>query len=148
MKILVDADSCPKVIKEIIFRASKRLSIETILFANHVLNIPNSPHIKFQLVGKGFDVADSVIEDMVQKGDLVVTADIPLADSVIDKNATAINVRGMLYTKENIKQKLTMRNFMSDMRDAGQVSGGPAAFSKKDQQNFANALDRFLAQNN
>ena len=147
MKILVDADACPNVIKEIIYRASKRLSINIILFANHSLTIPKSPYVKFVLVSRGFDVADEEIEKMVAAGDLVITADIPLADKVIDKNATAINVRGMLYTKDNIKERLRMRNLMDELRGAGQITGGPAPLNKKDQQNFANALDAFLAKN-
>lgn len=145
MKILVDADACPKPIKEVLYRVSKRLQIPIIFFANHSLTLPPSPLLTFKQVSKGFDVADSEIEKLVQKNDLVITADLPLADAVITKNATAINIRGTLYTHENIKQKLTMRNFMTDLRDAGQITGGPAPFGKKDIQNFANALDRFLA---
>jgi len=147
VKILVDADACPNVIKDILYRASKRLSIHLVLFANHALVIPKSSHIRFVQVSKGFDVADSEIEKIVEKGDLVVTADIPLADSVIDKNATAINPRGMLYTKDNIKEKLRMRNLMDELRGAGQMTGGPATLNKTDQQKFANTLDRFLTQN-
>lgn len=146
MKILVDADACPNVIKEIIFRAGKRLKIQTLLFANHTLRIPPSPYIKFILVSKGFDVADNEIEQLIAPGDLVVTADIPLANSVIDKQAAALNPRGMFYTKENIKETLQMRNLMSELRDSGKISGGPAPLDKKNQQAFANALDRYLAQ--
>lgn len=145
MKILVDADACPNLIKDILFRASKRLSMPMILFANHPLNIPKTPFIKFKLVSKGFDVADDEIINTVAPGDLVITADIPLADSVIDKNATAINPRGMLYTKENIKQKLSMRNFMEELRGMGTITGGPSGLSKQDLQQFANALDTYLA---
>jgi uncharacterized protein len=145
MKIFVDADACPNVIKDILYRASNRKSIELILFANHPLTIPGSPYIKFVQVSKGFDVADSEIEKVVQAGDLVITADIPLADAVIEKNAYAINPRGAFYTKENIKERLTMRNMMEDLRGQGQVSGGPPPLAKKDQQKFANALDRFIA---
>jgi uncharacterized protein YaiI (UPF0178 family) len=144
MKILVDADACPNVIKDILFRASKRLSMNMILFANHPLTIPKTPFIKFVQVSKGFDVADDEIIKMVLPGDLVITADIPLADSVIDKHATAINPRGMLYTKENIKQKLTMRNFMEELRSTGAITGGPASLNKQDLQQFANALDQYL----
>lgn len=145
MKILVDADACPNVIKDILFRASKRLSMNMILFANHTLAIPKTPFIKFKLVSKGFDVADDEIVKMVLPGDLVITADIPLADSVIDKNATAINPRGMLYTKENIKQRLGMRNFMEELRGMGKITGGPSSLNKQDLQEFANALDAYLA---
>ncbi len=147
MKILVDADGCPNIIKQIVFRAAKRLAIKTILYANHPLTIPGSPHIHFVQVPKGFDVADSEIEKMVEKGDLVITDDIPLADAVIDKHATALGTRGNIYTKDNIKEKLRSRNMMTELRDAGQISGGPRSPGKKDQQSFANALDRFLAKN-
>lgn len=145
MKILVDADACPNVIKQIIFKAAKRLNLTCIAFANHPISVPH--HVRFFQVPKGFDEADRAIEEKVDAGDLVITADIPLADAVIDKNATALNPRGTLYTKANIKEKLGMRDFQTMMRDAGEMSGGPAAMSKKDQQNFANALDKFLAQN-
>jgi uncharacterized protein len=145
MKILVDADACPKLIKEIIFKAANKRKIETILFANHAVHVPLSKFIKFKLVPKGFDVADSEIEAMVSSGDLVVTADIPLADSVITKQAHAINVRGQVYTKDNIKDILATRNLMQDLKDAGTVSGGPKALSNKDTQAFANALDRYLS---
>lgn len=145
MKILVDADACPNVIKDIIFRAANRLKINCVLYANHPLNIPNSPYIRFMQVSKGFDVADKAIEEKVEKGDLVITADIPLADSVIDKHAYAINPRGTIYTKDNIKEKLGMRNFMDEMRGAGQVTGGPPPLGKTDRQKFANALDSLLA---
>jgi len=147
VKIFVDADACPNVVKEILYRVSKRLQINTIFFANHSLRLPPSPFLKFVQVEKGFDVADFEIEKRVEAGDLVVTADIPLADSVIDKNATAINVRGMLYTKENIKEKLAIRNLMDGLRGAGQITGGPPPLNKTDQQQFANTLDRFLAKN-
>lgn len=147
MKVLVDADACPNMIKEILFRASKRVSLEMIFFANHALMLPKTPYIKFRQVSKGFDVADGEIIKIVERGDLVITADIPLADSVIDKHATAINPRGMTYTKENIKQKLGMRNFMEELRGMGKITGGPAALSKSDLQEFANALDKYLAAN-
>lgn len=144
-KILVDADACPNVIKQIIFRASKRLNIPCILIANHPMAIPASPLISFMQVSQGFDVADDEIERQVQAGDIVITGDIPLADKVIEKKASAINPRGFLYTKDNIKEKLDVRNFMDEMRGAGQVTGGPKPLNKKDQQSFANALDRLLA---
>ncbi len=147
MKILVDADACPNVIKDILFRASKRLNMQMILFANHALNLPKTPYIQFVQVSKGFDVADDEIIKRVLPGDLVITADIPLADSVIDKHATAINPRGMLYTKENIKQKLGMRNFMEELRGMGKITGGPASLNKQDLQEFSNKLDSFLAKN-
>ena len=144
MKILVDADACPNAIKEIIFRASKRLKIAVILFANHPIAVPKIPLIKFVQVPKGFDEADREIEKMVEQQDLVITADIPLANAVIDKHATALNPRGTLYTKENIKEKLQMRNFMDELRSTGQNIGGPSPLDKTSIQNFANALDRVL----
>jgi len=145
IKILVDADACPKPIKEILFRVAHRLKLMVILFANHSMAIPPSPHIKFRLVGGGFDVADKHIVEELAPGDLVVTADIPLASQVIEKGGFALNPRGEFYSEENIKQKLSIRNFMEQMRDAGHASGGPAPLNPKDHQIFANALDRFLA---
>lgn len=145
MKILVDADACPNVIKEIIYRASKRLNMTVYLFANHYISIPKSPYLKFHLVSKGFDKADEEIEKLVEKNDLVITADILLADQVIHKGATAINVRGMVYTEENIKERLRVRNMMEEIRSTGKMTGGPAPLNKKDQQSFANALDRHLS---
>jgi uncharacterized protein YaiI (UPF0178 family) len=145
MKILVDADACPKQIKEILFRAAKRTSIMVILFANKPLSIPPSPVIKFVLVGSGFDVADQVIVEQTEPGDLVITADIPLASDVIAKAAFALNPRGEFYTPENIQQTLSLRNFMATMRDSGQVTGGPRPLNNQDNQAFANALDRFLS---
>ena len=145
MKILVDADACPKPIKEVLYRAAKRRNIQIIFFANHAFMIPPSSNLKFIQVPKGFDVADGKIVEMVEKGDLVITADIPLADAVIEKHATAINVRGTYYTKENIKEKLAIRDVVSELRDMGQVSGGPPPFNKQDLQKFANALDQYLA---
>lgn len=144
MKILVDADACPNAIKDIIFRAAKRLRLQVILFANHVINIPKSPYIRFVQVEKGFDVADSEIVKRVLKGDLVITADIPLASQVIEQEAIAINVRGTVYTEENIKEKLAMRNLMDEIRSQGQLVGGPKTLGQTDLQAFANALDRML----
>lgn len=146
MKILVDADACPNAIKNILYKVPSRVKVNIIFFANQSLNIPKLPGLSFKLVSKGFDVADQEIEAMVEAGDIVITADLPLANAVIEKQGIAINVRGTLYTTENIKQKLAMRNFMTDLRDSGQRVGGPSAFSKKDIQNFANSLDRLLAQ--
>jgi uncharacterized protein len=144
MNILVDADACPNIIKDILFRAAQRLKINMTLFANHFIIIPKSPIIKFVQVTGGFDVADQKIIEMVTPGDLVITADIPLASAVIAKQAHALNPRGELYTLENIQQRLAIRNFMEDLRNAGQISGGPAPLNQRDQRAFANALDRFL----
>ncbi len=146
-EILVDADACPKVIKEILFRAAKRLSIKTTLFANHHMAIPPSPFIKFIQVPGGFDVVDKHIVEVVQPGSLVITADIPLASAAIEKDAYALNPRGTFYTKENIQQRLSIRNYMEEMRSTGQITGGgPPPLNNRDQQAFANALDSFLAQ--
>lgn len=145
MNILVDADACPKPIKEIIFRAAKRLSILTILYANHDMPIPPSPFIKKIRVMGGFDVADQEIIDKAVVGDLVITADIPLAAAIVEKGAHALNPRGELYTMDNVKDRLAMRNLMDGLRQVGQVSGGPAPLNQRDLMAFANALDKFLA---
>lgn len=145
MKILVDADACPKTIKEILFRASKRLSMTVILFANQPLRLPPSPYLKFVLVGAGFDVADKIIVEQTEAGDLVITADIPLAADVIAKGGFALNPRGEFYTPENVQQALSLRNFMTSIRDSGQITGGPRPLNPQDIQAFANALDKFLA---
>ena len=147
MKILVDADACPNPIKEILFRAARRLSIPTILFANHPVRIPPSPHIKFVQVPGGFDVADNLIVEKVEPNDLVITADIPLAAATIEKKGFALNVRGEFYTLENIQQRLARRNFMEELRSLGQHTGGPAPLNTRDHQDFANALDRYLTKN-
>ena len=145
MQIWVDADACPGVIKEILFRAATRHALAVILVANQTLRVPPSPHIRAVQVPKGFDVADSYIVEQVAAGDLVITADIPLAALVIDKQAFAINPRGELYSAENVRQMLDMRNFMDTLRSSGVNTGGPPAFNHADRQNFANQLDRFIA---
>ena len=145
MQIWVDADACPVVIKEILYRAAQRREVLVTLVANQPLTTPPSPWIKRVQVGAGFDVADHWIAQQASPGDLVVTADIPLASAVVEKGAEAINPRGQLYTLENIRQRLAMRNFMEEMRSIGEVRGGPAPFSQSDRQAFANSLDRWLA---
>lgn len=147
MQILVDADACPNVIKQILFRSALRLKLITTLFANQPLAIPQNPYIKLVVVPGGFDVVDHKIVEVVLPGDLVITADIPLAAAVIEKKAHALNPRGELYTVENMQQRLAMRNLMENLRSAGQVTGGPPPLNQRDQQAFANALDRFLAKN-
>ena len=144
MQIWVDADACPVVIKEIIFRAAERLQISTILVANQMLRTPPSRFIRAIQVASGFDVADAHIVEQLTAGDLVITADIPLASLVIGRGAHALNPRGELYTPANIQERLSMRNFMEELRGAGVETGGPAAFSQADRQAFANTLDRFL----
>ena len=145
MQIWVDADACPNVIKEILFRAAERLQIPLILVANKFLRTPPSHYVSSIRVGAGLDVADNEIVRKMESGDLVITADIPLASEVIGKGGHALNPRGEFYSRENIEERLTMRNFMDELRDAGVNTGGPATLNQKDRQAFANQLDRFLA---
>lgn len=145
MKIWVDADACPVVIKEMLYRAAERMKIETTFVANQLLRVPNSPYIRALQVPQGFDVADNRIAEAVLPGDLVITADIPLASQVIERDGYALNPRGEFYTCDNIRERLSMRNFMEELRGSGMEIGGPAAFSLADRQAFAAALDRFLA---
>jgi len=145
MKILVDADACPNVIKEILYRASLRLKLPLILVANQPLRPPPSPLIKSIQVSAGFDVADSRIVQEVESGDLVITADIPLAAEVVEKGGFALNPRGELYTRENVRERLAMRDMLTELRDTGIETGGPSALGKSERQAFANQLDRFLA---
>ncbi|BBN83892.1 UPF0178 protein [Pseudoalteromonas sp. A25] len=145
MKIWVDADACPAVIKEIIFRAAQRTQTVTTLVANHSMRVPASPYVSLLQVNKGFDIADNEIVKRIQSGDVLITADIPLAAEVIELGALAINPRGEEYTTHNIKSILNMRDFMDTMRSSGvEMSGGPAKLSNADKQAFGNALDRLL----
>jgi uncharacterized protein YaiI (UPF0178 family) len=144
MHIWVDADACPKVIKDLLYRAADRWGIALTLVANQPLRIPPSPHIQVLQVPAGFDVADHTIAQHVQAGDLVVTADIPLAAQVIAKGGQALNPRGQLYTRENIHEHLTMRHVMDELRQSGVDTGGPSPFSPRDRQAFANGLHRVL----
>jgi uncharacterized protein YaiI (UPF0178 family) len=144
MSIWVDADACPGVIKEILYRAAIRTKTTTTFVANHLLTVVPSPFIKRVQVPFGFDVADNHIVQNIVLGDLVITADIPLADAVVDKGALALNPRGYLYSKNNIKQKLSMRDFSEGLRNSGVITGGPAKLGKKEIQAFANCLDQFL----
>jgi uncharacterized protein len=145
MKIWVDADACPVVIKEILFRAAERTRTALTLVANHSMRTPPSPYVNLLQVAQGFDVADNEIVKRLEPGDLVITADIPLAAEVIDKGANALNPRGERYTSDNIRARLNMRDFMETLRASGVDSGGPPALSQEDRQRFANQLDRFLA---
>jgi uncharacterized protein YaiI (UPF0178 family) len=145
MQIWVDADACPVVIKEILFRAAERTKIMTTLVANKLLRVPASPYIRATQVPGGFDVADNKIVQEVQAGDLVITADIPLAAQVIEKHGHALNPRGEFYTPENIRERLAMRNFMEELRGSGVDISGPSSFSQSDRAAFAAQLDRFLA---
>lgn len=143
--IWIDADACPLPVKETIYKASARLKIAVCLVANSQMFVPQSPLIKLIQVKKGSDVADQYIVEHACAQDLVVTADIPLAAKVVEKGATALNPRGELYTEENVHERLSMRDFMKDLRDSGVVTGGPASFGSKDKERFANALNALLS---
>ena len=144
MKIWVDADACPVVIKDILFRAAKRTGVLLTLVANQPLKVPHSEFIKTLRVSSGFDVADNEIVKRIDEGDLVITSDIPLAAEVIEKGAHALNPRGELYSASTIKSILNMRDFMDTMRSSGVQTGGPPPLSQSDRQSFANHLDTFL----
>ncbi|MFC3624992.1 YaiI/YqxD family protein [Vogesella amnigena] len=144
MTIWVDADACPGVIKDILFRAAERTGVATVLVANQLLRVPPSPYIRALQVPAGFDVADNHIAQQAQPGDIVVTADIPLAAQVVAKGALALNPRGELYSDATIREALALRNFMTELRDSGVQTGGPAAFSQRDRANFAAQLDKLL----
>jgi uncharacterized protein YaiI (UPF0178 family) len=144
VKIWIDADACPVVIKEILFKAAVRTGIELTLVANQTISVPKSANITFVRVGSGFDVADNEIVKRLEKGDLVITGDIPLAAEVIEKGGHALNPRGDMYTENNIKARLTMRNFMDTLRSSGIDTGGPPTFNKTDRKSFADQLDKFL----
>jgi uncharacterized protein YaiI (UPF0178 family) len=144
MQIFIDADAFPNVIRDILIKASLRLNISLVFVANKPLRLEKLANLSLIMVPEGPDVADDRIAELVQPGDLVVTADIPLADRVVAKKAFAINPRGKLYTEQNIKDRLALRDFLNELRDTGMMTGGPAEFSKKDRQAFANKLDSFL----
>jgi len=146
MKIWVDADACPVVIKEILFKAAQRTKTNMTLVANHAIKIPSSNVINFMQVSHGFDVADNEIVARLNSGDLVITSDIPLADEAIEKGATCLSPRGELYTKANIKSRLNMRDFMDTLRSSGVDTGGPPALNNSDKMAFANQLDKILTQ--
>ena len=144
MNIWVDADACPAVIKDILYRAAQRVQQPLTLVANQMLRTPPSPLIRAVQVPRGFDVADEYIVERVATGDLVITADIPLASEVLGKGAWVLSPRGEHYTADSISERLTMRDMMEELRSAGVDTGGPAAFSQADMRAFANALDRLL----
>ncbi|MBE9526588.1 MAG: YaiI/YqxD family protein [Proteobacteria bacterium] len=146
MKIWVDADACPIVIKEILFKAAKRTGVQLTLVANQYISIPKADNISMLRVGSGFDVADNEIVKQVEEGDLVITSDIPLADEVIEKKGLALSSRGEMFSANSIKAKLNMRDFMDTMRSSGVHTGGPPPLSQSDRQAFANHLDRLLTQ--
>jgi len=144
MQIWVDADACPRPVKEVLFRVADKRKVCVTLVANQYLQTPRSAYVSALQVPAGFDVADNEIVRRLEPGDLVITADIPLADEVVSGGGTALNPRGKLYTPENIKNHLARRNAMDELRSAGMISGGPDAFSNKEIQAFSNALDRHL----
>lgn len=145
VSIWVDADACPKVIREILFRAAQRKEVSLTLVANHALPVPASPYIRCLQVAHGFDVADDFIAQQARENDLVITSDIPLAAEVIEKGAHVITSRGERYTRNNVRQRLNMRDFMDTMRSSGEMTGGPPALGQRERQAFANALDQYLA---
>ncbi len=144
LKLYVDGDAFPNLLKPILFRSIERLSIQTVVVANKKIDIGKSKHITYMIVEAGADEADHKIVEMVKEGDLVITADIPLADRIISKNAHAIDHRGELYSVDNIKQYLAMRNLMESIRESGEITRGPAPFSQKNAHEFANQLHKFL----
>lgn len=148
MRLFIDGDAFPNLLKPIILRAIEKQKIDTIVIANKKINIGDSNHIQYIIVNQGADEADDKIVEILEENDLVITADIPLANRTIDKNAHAIDHRGAMYTKDNIKQYLAIRNLMQDIRDSGEMTKGPAAFSQKDAQQFANSLNSFLQKYN
>lgn len=144
MQIFVDGDACPVTVKEILFRSAERLSISLVLVANQKIQIPQSDYISGIVVEAGPDIADDRIVELADEGDLVISADIPLADRVIRKGAYVIDPRGEIFSSENIKERLAVRDLMADLRDGGMETGGPRAFSAADRKAFADQLDRFL----
>jgi uncharacterized protein len=144
MKLFIDGDAFPNLLKPIVLRAIKKQEIRTYVIANKKINIGEDKNISYMIVDQGADEADNKIVEMIEDNDLVITADIPLADRTITKNAHAIDHRGAMYTQDNIKQYLAMRNLMQDIRDSGEMTKGPAAFGVKDAQQFANSLNAFF----
>jgi uncharacterized protein YaiI (UPF0178 family) len=145
MRIWVDADACPGTLKELLFRTAERLQVLVTLVANQSMRIPRSDFIRAEVVGEGMNIADRRIVELVEPGDLVITADIPLAADVVNKGGQALNPRGELYTDANVGERLGMRNLFDEMRGGGQTMRGPSNYTPKDRQAFANALDRWLA---
>ena len=148
MRLFIDGDAFPNLLKPIILRAIEKQKIDTIVIANKKINIGTSNYIKYIIVDQGADEADDKIVEMLEENDLVITADIPLADRTITKNAHAIDHRGAMYTQDNIKQYLAIRNLMQEIRDSGEITKGPAPFNQKDAQQFANSLNTFLQKYN
>lgn len=147
MTIWIDADACPVAVREMVLRASQRTNMPLVFVANSLLPVATRPLVKTVRVAQGFDVADNYISQHAEVNDLVITQDIPLAAEIVEKGIVALNPRGELYTQENIRQRLAMRNFAEELRNIGQLSGGPNKFGDKEKQTFANALDRWLQKN-
>lgn len=145
MKIWVDADACPRAVKDILFRVAERTEMSVTFVANQRIRLPESPFIDFIQVGQGLDIADDEIANKCEAGDLIITADIPLAARVVEKGALALDPRGTMYDKTNIGQILDMRNFMDTLRGSGVETGGPDSFGQRERMRFANELDRFIA---
>jgi uncharacterized protein len=145
MKLWVDADACPGPVRDILLRASQRLRLPIVFVANKTLSLPRSELVSSVRVGSGLDVADQYIANQAQSGDLAVTQDIPLAALLVPKGVVVLDPRGELFTEENVSERLSVRNFMQDLRESGVVTGGPSGFSQQDRQQFAAALDRELA---
>lgn len=144
MKILIDADACPKVVKELLLKTSEKRGVKLLFVANHFIRLPKSEHVSSIQVAQGFDMADEEIVRQIEAGDLVITADIPLASSAIEQRAKALNPRGTFYSEQNIAERLAMRDLMEGLRDNGLVSGGPKAYGGKEKERFANELNKFL----
>jgi len=142
--IWIDADACPKLVKEIIYKISHRLQLEVVLVANKSMFIPQSPLIRQVTVKLGADVADNYIVEKVKENDIVITADLPLAAFIVEKNAIGLNVRGEIYTEDNVRERLSLRDFMKDLRDNGIITGGPDSFGAKDAERFTNAINKIL----
>lgn len=145
MKIWIDADACPKAVKEVTFKFSSRFKVDVCLVANSYMSIPHSPHISLIQVSSGDDVADNYIADHVCQGDLVITADIPLAAKIVETGVVAINPRGEIYDQDNISERLSIRDFMQELRDGGVETSGPSPFGAKDKERFTNSLHRLLS---
>lgn len=147
MPVWVDADACPVPVRDMLCRAANRWKVTVTFVANQRVNVPPSPYIQTRQVPQGFDVADNEIVELLSTGDLVITQDIPLAAEAIEKGASALSPRGQPFTPDNIRQRLAMRNFLEEMRNAGQMTGGPPSFSQSDKKAFADQLDRWLQKN-
>ena len=146
MKIWIDADACPRAIKEIVVRAGEKRRIPVVMVANKAIHIPKSDWVSLVVVPKGPDVADEKIIEQVSVGDIVITADIPLAAAIVEKGAVGINPRGEQYDLDTVRERLSMRDFMADLRDSGLNTGGPASFNEKDKRRFSSTFDRLLHQ--